>query len=92
MRTLNYPSDRFVKTGKLYAGNLEDFSVEFHSEKHRRCVRDLEFFLFETGVKVGFHRLFLAFWRMLPFLVVHFFSLGVGGKAHYSPSAITYRF
>lgn len=92
MKKLLYPSDNFIRRGKILAASLEDFSIEFGSDKCIRYVEDLRFFLFEDGREVGVFRFCVAFFSMLPFLVVHFFSLGLGGKASYISGVVTYNF
>jgi len=95
VKRICYPCNGFIKSGKIMARSSQDFCVEFCGDKshvHVACLNDLEFFLFGTGRDVGTFRFTLSGWRMLPFLTVHFYCLGVGGKASISNDVVTYEF
>jgi len=95
MKKLCYPCKGYVGKGKSFANNSEDFYVEFHGRRslvHIACINDLELFLFGSGKDVGNFRFFWAFWRVLPFLTVHFYCLSVGGRAFYNSGIVSYRF
>lgn len=92
MSRILYPSDGFIRNGKKLAKSGEGFSVEVRSAKRLSYIEDLGIFLFGEGRDVGSLRFIFAFYNMIPFLVVHFFSLGLGARASYAAGVITYKF
>lgn len=88
---INYsPHKIFIREGKRLARQNQSFSVEFVTEKYRRCFEKLQNSLF--GTEQAGYRTILAFWLMLPFITVHFYAMAGGANGWFSEGVAHYEF